>query len=99
MFVSNTQCLSCVLHVLVVNHVCMCAYCVLLLLFPAIESNDECAEEGEIFEYQEKGDQGQANQGKPSICCISESYYYTLHCFTPVFLIMHCISILLLFSR
>jgi hypothetical protein len=44
----------------------MCAYCVLLLLFPAIESNDECVEEGEIFEFQEEGDQGQATQGKPS---------------------------------
>jgi hypothetical protein len=42
--------------------------------FPAIDSNDECAEEGEVFEYQEEGDQGQANQGKPSTCCISESY-------------------------
>jgi hypothetical protein len=29
-----------------VNHVCMCAHCVLLSLFPAIDSNDECAEEG-----------------------------------------------------
>jgi hypothetical protein len=65
MFASDTQCLSCVLHLFGVNHVCMCAYCV-LLLFPAIESNDECAEEGEIFEYQEEGDQGQATQGKPS---------------------------------
>jgi hypothetical protein len=37
-------------------------------LFPAIESNDDCAEEGEVFEYQEEGDQGQANQGKPSTC-------------------------------
>jgi hypothetical protein len=35
--------------------------------FPAIESNDDCAEEGEVFEYQEEGDQGQASQGKPSI--------------------------------
>jgi hypothetical protein len=34
--------------------------------FPVIESNDDCAEEGEVFEYQEEGDQGQANQGKPS---------------------------------
>jgi hypothetical protein len=42
--------------------------------FPAIESNDDCVEEGEVFEYQEEGDQGQANQGKPSTCCISESY-------------------------
>jgi hypothetical protein len=37
------------------------------LFFPAIESNDDCTEEGEVFEYQEEGDQGQANQGKPSI--------------------------------
>jgi hypothetical protein len=36
-------------------------------IFPAIDSNEECAEEGEVFEYQEEGDQGQANQGKPSI--------------------------------
>jgi hypothetical protein len=34
---------------------------------PTIESNDvECTEEGEVFEYQEEEDQGQANQGKPS---------------------------------
>jgi hypothetical protein len=71
MFASDTQRLSCVLHVLGVNHVCINAYCV-LLLFLAIESNDKSAEEGEIFEYQEEGDQGQANQGKPSTCCISE---------------------------
>jgi hypothetical protein len=43
---------------MLVNCVCMYAYCVLLVFFPAIESNDECAEEGEIFEYQEEGDQG-----------------------------------------
>jgi hypothetical protein len=35
-------------------------------LFLVIESNDDCAEEGEVIEYQEEGDQGQANQGKPS---------------------------------
>jgi hypothetical protein len=44
-----------------------------MLFFSAIESNEECAEEGGIFENQEEGDQGQANQGKPSTCCISES--------------------------
>jgi hypothetical protein len=44
----------------------MFAYCLLSLL-PAIESNDtECTEEGEVYEYQEEEDQGQANQGKPS---------------------------------
>jgi hypothetical protein len=46
-----------VLHVLCVDYVCMNAYCV-FLIFPMIESNDECAKEGEIFEYQEEGDQG-----------------------------------------
>jgi hypothetical protein len=36
--------------------------------FPAIDSNEnECTKEREIFEYQEEEDQGQANQGKPSI--------------------------------
>jgi hypothetical protein len=40
----------------------------------ALDLNDiESTEEGEVFQYQEEGDQGQANQGKPSICCISES--------------------------
>jgi hypothetical protein len=44
-------------------HVCLlCAF-----IFPALESNEECTEEGKIFEYQEEEDQGQANQGKPSI--------------------------------
>jgi hypothetical protein len=34
---------------------------------PVLDSNDtECTEEGEVFEYQEEEDQGQANQGKPS---------------------------------
>jgi hypothetical protein len=49
--------------------------CVLIVCyyFPAIESNNECEEEGEVFEYQEEEDQGQATQGMPSTCCISES--------------------------
>jgi hypothetical protein len=42
-----------------------CLLCV-VVLSPAIDSNDESAEDGEVFEYQEEGDQGQANQGKPS---------------------------------
>jgi hypothetical protein len=75
MFASDTQCLSCVMLTLGMIHVCMNAYCVWVVVsFPAIESNDDCAEEGEVFKYQEEGDQGQANQGKPSTCCISESY-------------------------
>jgi hypothetical protein len=50
--------------------------CLLIVCYslPAIESNDvECTEEGKVFEYQEEKDKGQANQGKPSTCCISES--------------------------
>jgi hypothetical protein len=35
-------------------------FIVCVTVFPAIDSNDECAEEGKIFEYQEEGDQGQA---------------------------------------
>jgi hypothetical protein len=43
-------------------HVCsLCAF-----IIPAIDSNDECAEKGEVFEYQEEEAQGQADQGKPS---------------------------------
>jgi hypothetical protein len=38
-------------------HVCLlCAF----IFFPAIDSNDKSAEEGEVFECQEEGDQGQA---------------------------------------
>jgi hypothetical protein len=74
MFASDTKCLSCVMHVVGVIHVCMNPYCVCVVVFLARESNDDCAEEGEVFEYQEEGDQGQANQGKPSTYCISESY-------------------------
>jgi hypothetical protein len=36
------------------------------ITFLAIDSNEECTEEGEVFEYQEEEDQGLANQGKPS---------------------------------
>jgi hypothetical protein len=50
-------------------YACMLIVC--CCFFPVIESNDECAEEGQIFEYQEEGDQGQANQGKPSTWYIS----------------------------
>jgi hypothetical protein len=66
--------------------------CVSSFLFLAIESNDDCAEEGEVFEYQEEGDQGQANQGKPSTCCISESYQGTMHYFTLAHITMHWFS-------
>jgi hypothetical protein len=46
---------------------CACMYIYLcVIIFLAIESNEECTEEGEVFEYQEEEDQGLANQGKPS---------------------------------
>jgi hypothetical protein len=71
----------------------MNAYRVCLrFLFPALESNDDYAEEGEVFEYQEEGDQGQANQGKPSTCFISESYHGTMHYSTLTLTTMHCFS-------
>jgi hypothetical protein len=73
MFASDTQCLSCVMLPWVWSmYAWMLIVCV-VVSFPAIESNDDCAEEGEVFEYQEEGNQGQDNQGKPSICCVSES--------------------------
>jgi hypothetical protein len=43
-----------------------CIFIVCYYFFPVIESNEECTEEGEIFEYLEEEDQGQATQGKPS---------------------------------
>jgi hypothetical protein len=46
---------------------CACMYIYLcVIIFSAIESNKECTEEEEVFEYQEEEDQGLANQGKPS---------------------------------
>jgi hypothetical protein len=57
---------------------------------PALDSNDtECTEEGEVFEHQGE-DQGQATQGKPSTCCISESYQVTMHYSTLALFTMHC---------
>jgi hypothetical protein len=64
-----------------------CLFCVCFVSFPAIESNDDCADEGEVFEYQEEGDQGQANQGRTSTCCISESYHGTMHYSTLLLLL------------
>jgi hypothetical protein len=45
----------------------MHVYLLRVFIFPTIDPNDECAGEREVVEYQEEGDQGQANQGKPSI--------------------------------
>jgi hypothetical protein len=64
-----------------------CIFICALLFFPAIESNEECTEEGEVYEYQDEEDQGQANQGKPSkldaylnpihsLCRLHKGLYY-----------------------
>jgi hypothetical protein len=53
-------------------HVCL--LCV--IIFPTIESNEECAEEGEVFEYQEEENKRLANQGKPSIL---DAYLNPIH--------------------
>jgi hypothetical protein len=51
-----------------------------------IESNDvECTEEGEVFEYQEEEDQGQANQGKPSILDAYLILFTYFACFLKVY--------------
>jgi hypothetical protein len=58
---------------------CLVYDCLLIAcyFFPAIESKDvECTEEGEVYEYQEEEDQGQATQGKPSIL---DAYLKPIH--------------------
>jgi hypothetical protein len=62
----------------------MCAY-LYVIIFPAIESNEECAEEGEVFEYQEEEDQGLANQGKPSILDTYLNLFTYFACFIKVY--------------
>jgi hypothetical protein len=60
LFVSDTPCLCGVEWMQCLWLVYACILIVCFYFFSAIESNDECAEEGGIFEYQEEGDQGQA---------------------------------------
>jgi hypothetical protein len=58
---------------------CACMYIYLcVVIFLAIESNEECTEEGEVFEYQEEEGQGLANQGKPSKL---DAYLNPIHMF------------------
>jgi hypothetical protein len=64
--------------------------------FPAIVPNNDCAEEGEVFEFQEEGDQVQANQGKPSTCYISESDHGTMH-YSTLLLLLCIVFLILLF--
>jgi hypothetical protein len=66
-------------------------YCYYLL---ALDSNDtECTEEGEVLEYQEEEDQGQANQGKPSKFVASMILVLLMHdllLFTKMHGLMYC---------
>jgi hypothetical protein len=62
-------------------HVCL--LCVIIFL--ALESNEECAEEGEVFEYQEEEDQGQSTQGKPSILDTYLILFTYFACFIKVY--------------
>jgi hypothetical protein len=50
------ECMKC-------GDLCMHEYSLCAIIFPVIESNEECTEEGEVFEYQEEEDQGQDTQG------------------------------------
>jgi hypothetical protein len=61
--------------------------CLLLVIFlPAIEWNDiECTKEGEVFEYHEEEDQGQANRGKPSILYAYMILFTYYACFLKVY--------------
>jgi hypothetical protein len=53
MFVSDT--LDCVvLSEWKVCDLCMHVYSLCAIIFPALESNEECTEEGEVFGYQEE---------------------------------------------
>jgi hypothetical protein len=63
--------------------VCLHAYVSFHL--SAINSNDnECTEEGEVFDYQGE-DQGQADQGKPSILDTYLILFTYFACFIKVY--------------
>jgi hypothetical protein len=70
-------------------HVCL--LCVIIFL--AIESNDECVEEGEVFENQDEEDQGQATQRKPSILDAYLNLFTYFACFLKVYQ-MHVFTLL-----
>jgi hypothetical protein len=64
---------------LAVMMVCLVYACLLTVYYSlsVIESSDnECTEEGEIYEYQEEEDQGHDTQGKPSIL---DAYLNPIH--------------------
>jgi hypothetical protein len=68
---------------------CLVYACLLIICYfflSAIESNDtEYTKEGEVYEYQEEEDQGQANQGKPSILDTYLILFTYFACFIKVY--------------
>jgi hypothetical protein len=70
--------------------------CILIVCyyFPAIESNEECTEEGEISEYQEEEDQGQAT--KASHLLVAYLNPITALCIILLLLFLLCIVFLIL---
>jgi hypothetical protein len=74
---------------------CMHVYSLCAIIFPAIESNKECTEEGEVFEYQEEEDQGQATHGKPSklVAYLNPSHLFCrLHKCLLNYMFLYCYS-------
>jgi hypothetical protein len=74
----------------------MHVYYLCVVIFLVIESNEECTEEGEVFEYQEEEDQGLANQGRPSKLDAYLNPTYILCMFHNVLLkcmILYCYSL------
>jgi hypothetical protein len=63
----------------------MHVYLLCAFIFPAIESNEECAEEGKVFGYQEEEDKGQVTQGKPSILDTYLILFTYFGCFMKVY--------------
>jgi hypothetical protein len=70
--------------------------CILIVCyyFPAIDSNEECTEEGEEIEYQEEGDQGQAIKASHLL----DSYLnpITTLCIILLLLLLLCIVFIIL---
>jgi hypothetical protein len=65
---------------------CACLYTYLcVIIFLAIESNEECTKEGEVYEYQDEEDQGQGNQGKPSILDTYLILFTYFACFIKIY--------------
>jgi hypothetical protein len=72
----------------------MHVYLLCVFIFLAIESNDECAEEGEVFEYQEEEDQGQAI--KASHLLVAYLNPIIAQCIILLLLLLLCIVFLII---